>query len=688
MLSKTITPFLAVMLSCLLFAGCGGGGSSSGGDSEGNGAGGGNGGSFSTDIEGTVAKGIVKNGQVSLYAIDDRSMGNALATASTDDKGHYALNYTGDYQGSAFVRLSVNSGGQPTLMTCDIKPDCGAGISFGQDFELEKEFDLFAVVAALGGGPLNINITALTDLAASYVIDKRETSAEQVNAANARVAELFGLTDSILIIPAIDISKADALTSASNISAKNALFSAAILGALQENTEIALYEKLRRLRQFYIKKNGDFPVGDESVDAVSIFEIIDIAEDLAEQLGVKKQVLAEIHSFKSSVDSDKDGLGDLLDAFPHDPRIKHDKDQDGVAAIDDACDDDPMGFVDSDEDRVCDESDAFPDDKNEWADSDQDGVGDNTDNCPDAANSEQNNTGDSPCGDSDDDGVIDSLDNCPLIANSDQANNSGTNAGDACEDSDADSVPDLDDNCPDVANEDQTDFVGSLTAAGDACEDSDGDGVLDIDDLEPLNDQVSADTDGDGVDNLFDVFPDDPTRWDPSPYIGSYRLIYNDLELSPEVIVPKNGRVVWSFLGQTVVFDIPNNGVIYKQEGSRTIEGQVYETGTIWVTYRDAISNVYVYLSGYKISPFVGTYNVSADGVMAGKTQTFKVTVKGVLTWVIENSENVVSPAFDGRFLFTDDFERSYSGQINADGTVTGTYQSGEDSGNFSGAKF
>lgn len=96
-----------------------------------------------------------------------------------------------------------------------------------------------------------------------------------------------------------------------------------------------------------------------------------------------------------SVDTDGDGVGDAVDAFPTDPNESVDTDGDGVGNNADPDDDgdgtldedddlplDPAEVTDTDGDGVGDGTDAFPNDPSESVDSDNDGVGNNADAFP------------------------------------------------------------------------------------------------------------------------------------------------------------------------------------------------------------------------------------------------------------------------------------------------------------------
>lgn len=641
MSSKTTRSLIAAILSAFLLTACGGGGgSSSGGDGAGSVDRGPQG-----DIEGQAVKGVVKNGVVGLYAIVNGYIkAEPLATTLTDDQGRYAINYNGDYQGVALLKLSVNKeADQVTRMTCDIKPDCGVGTSFGEDFVLEEGFFLHAAIAEVNTGTkLTVNINALTDLAAAYSLPPNQypddVSAVSIQQANQDIAELFGMSGSILTIPTTDITHADLVAAADNIAVKNALFSSAILAVLQADTELGLVERLRNLRELYINNDGSFLTERINESDTIIFDILNASEALAEQIGVKAEIMTAMLQYKNSIDSDGDGLGDLLDAFPHNPNWKYDKDKDGVGDSGDGCDDNPEEFIDSDGDGYCNLSDAFPNNRSEWSDSDEDGIGDNSDicphipnlpgqlcedvdldrvadsddNCPTIPNPDQaDNYGTSfgdACEDTDGDRFYDNADNCPLVVNEDQNNNvnKATPAGDACEDSDADSIEDSIDNCPFVKNENQEDFDGSLSSKGDACEDSDGDGFKDDVDVYPTDATLSGiDSDGDDVDDLVDAFPNDPTKWDPSPFTGRYKISGDTTLVNlgpPDVTVTEAGHVDWNFMGYRVVFDVNDDGTFFAViPGIGSMSGRIGSDGSILGNYSALGLNGI--LEAYRVSP-------------------------------------------------------------------------------------
>ena len=203
-----------------------------------------------------------------------------------------------------------------------------------------------------------------------------------------------------------------------------------------------------------------------------------------------------------TTDSDGDGVGDNSDDFPFDANETTDTDGDGVGDNEDTDDDDDGvddDQDDSDGDGITDDLDAFPFDANETTDTDGDGVGDNSDDFPNDANettdTDGDGIGDNSDPDSDGDGTPNGLDDFPL--------NSGLT-----KDSDKDGVQDADDAFPYDPNEYiDTDGDG---VGNNADGDDDGDGTPDdIDDL-PLNPNEQKDTDRDGLGDNSDAFPNDP----------------------------------------------------------------------------------------------------------------------------------------------------------------------------------
>jgi hypothetical protein len=178
-------------------------------------------------------------------------------------------------------------------------------------------------------------------------------------------------------------------------------------------------------------------------------------------------------------DSDNDGYGDQVDAFPNDPNEHADADLDGTGDNAD---------TDDDNDGTDDSEDAFPLDANEDTDTDNDGTGNNADTDDDA------------------DGVLDINDAFPLDANEDTDTDNDGTGDNADQDDDGDGTPDSTDVFPLDASEDSD--ADSDGTGDNADQDDDNDGALDVNDAFPLDSSESVDTDADGIGNNADTDDD------------------------------------------------------------------------------------------------------------------------------------------------------------------------------------
>jgi hypothetical protein len=217
-------------------------------------------------------------------------------------------------------------------------------------------------------------------------------------------------------------------------------------------------------------------------------------------------------------DVDGDGVADMWDELPLDSEQWEDSDGDGYGenmsgSEPDACPNDAgtswlggFGCPDADRDGWGDVNDAFTTDSSQWNDSDGDGYGDNAegrepDTCPDSAgdSSEGDVFG---CPDSDGDGWANIEDRFP---------ESNTTWSDSDNDGFADQG---DDDCPNLAGSSTISMVGCPDLDGDGLPDIldpdiDGDGLFNTWEYQTDNDPFDAndypdDTDGDGTPDKYD----------------------------------------------------------------------------------------------------------------------------------------------------------------------------------------
>jgi 6-phosphogluconolactonase (cycloisomerase 2 family) len=185
------------------------------------------------------------------------------------------------------------------------------------------------------------------------------------------------------------------------------------------------------------------------------------------------------------VDDDNDGIADLNDKFPLDPKERSDNDGDFIGDNAD---------LDDDNDGAADIADKFPLDATENKDFDGDGVGDNADL------------------DDDNDGTPDLADLFPLDPTEQLDTDQDGTGNNADLDDDNDNTPDLADKFPLDANE-QGDFDSDNT--GDNADlDDDNDGTADLADAFPFNAKEQKDFDRDGLGDIADLDDDNDNTSD------------------------------------------------------------------------------------------------------------------------------------------------------------------------------
>src|SRR5690606_18617864 len=213
MLAKK-APQLIVIPVISALAACGGGGGSSSSESS----------SQSPSqpsaiqLSGTVNKGIVRNGLVSVYSIEAGQTGSLLATTSTNSNGQFQVRVTG-YEGPVYIEVTAATSGTPSTMVFDVAAGCGtfaAGsnydsnnnqvIDFGESFELASDFSLTAALpsSALGS---QVAVTTLTHLATQFATQFPQGINDiSISVALSKVQNLFGIDANLLNLNAVDIT--------------------------------------------------------------------------------------------------------------------------------------------------------------------------------------------------------------------------------------------------------------------------------------------------------------------------------------------------------------------------------------------------------------------------------------------------------------------------------------------------
>ncbi len=220
MKTSSIFKPIALATSIAILSACGGGGGDDGGTT-------------SSSINGVINKGIIINGIVRAYTIENGQISTtAIAEGTTDETGGYSLSITG-YTGPLHI---VVSAGPNSTMKCDAASGCSNGTyQFGDTMPMPSTMQMEAVLPDVSGGSIEGHVTPLTHMAAglakSTFLD--ETSIET---AVAKIEEIFDIPDLLNADP-VDITDPSSVTAAAEGAESSSLKVSFIAGAIAELAE-------------------------------------------------------------------------------------------------------------------------------------------------------------------------------------------------------------------------------------------------------------------------------------------------------------------------------------------------------------------------------------------------------------------------------------------------------------------
>lgn len=236
----------------------------------------------SFSLNGATLKGTIKNGYVSVVDANDNSIQLTTGrTSSTNGSFNVSIPASANFTGN-LVKIIV-TGGDGATMVCDAALGCGDSIAFGDDVNIGSDLSIAAIVPAPNNnGSDVVNVTALTNMAASLAEENNPISASNITTANETIADLFELTRSDLEdIPVIDITQPDGDTS-DNDAVRAALVSAGILGAILDSGQ-SLGAGLNSLNQDLVNNNGELFYGDgQPGSGIGMASILEEASDAAD----------------------------------------------------------------------------------------------------------------------------------------------------------------------------------------------------------------------------------------------------------------------------------------------------------------------------------------------------------------------------------------------------------------------
>ncbi|SDI06467.1 hypothetical protein SAMN04488136_1538 [Vibrio xiamenensis] len=224
---------LAIAVASLSLTGCGGGDGDSSAVTP----------AATSAVGGVANKGIVNDGLVNVCVASASNVSSKscaeediLATTVTNEKGEYTISGLPQNKALLFV-LENNPDGQ-TQMKCDYSGCISDDIEFGDWFDVAEDFKLISLVVPESGN-VTAHMTNLTDAAAKRAIEiangSAEVSAENINAGNAIVAQIFGVdAQNIATIGAIDLTDAEQVNAAINNGESESIKAATISAAIAD----------------------------------------------------------------------------------------------------------------------------------------------------------------------------------------------------------------------------------------------------------------------------------------------------------------------------------------------------------------------------------------------------------------------------------------------------------------------
>jgi hypothetical protein len=194
----------------------------------------------SIELGGSVVKGVVENGIVQAYIIEEQAgvmvtSTTPLATAvRTDANGRYQLKLPGNTKSSAV--MVIMTADSRTTMTCDVVAGCITSdsvstIAFGERLNLSDNFSLRNVMEASKGKRENfVHITPFTHLAIAWAeAEPGGLTAENIIAGKRYIETIFGLDTDALELAIPDITRLDQYPSLSKTELETAIMSASFL---------------------------------------------------------------------------------------------------------------------------------------------------------------------------------------------------------------------------------------------------------------------------------------------------------------------------------------------------------------------------------------------------------------------------------------------------------------------------
>lgn len=315
----------------LTLSGCGGGGGSSAPVSPGTAA------PVTTQVQGDVVKGIIRDGVVTAYQLDNGIPSQTIASTRTDALGRFSFQFT-EYDGPVYIEVSSHPDG--TWMTCDSADGCGpfSGISdldsnqngiidFGEEFKVPGDFLLTAAISSDHlGSPFSV--TTLTHLATQLA----QTYPQGVNDISIVVAaslleDLFSV-QGIGRSQVINLANPESVNRASELQLQYSLIASALMGLSNDQGFMAVLHALSSQLQ---SQQGQLISHGADDGAVTLLDLTEQALKTAQHLNLstvgdlfrnrKNAILAQAAGSLTEAKASPTAAGEtaqIIDAFMQD----------------------------------------------------------------------------------------------------------------------------------------------------------------------------------------------------------------------------------------------------------------------------------------------------------------------------------------------------------------------------------
>ena len=263
-------------------------------------------------VKGSAMKGIMTNARITLFPIIDGAVSPSplSSTTSSATDGSFTISVESNYQGPAAIVVTSNTAkgdGKQTQMVCDILPDCGKGINFGEHVPLPNDFQLRALVPAIRPETITtVTVTALTELASAYAVSNTSMTDLDIVTANSMVADMFRINGPLTTFNAMDITNGDTMKEETSDSIRNAIISAAILSA-NDGDGTDIFGNFTRAVNEFSKNHGTLVNISSDATEFSFKSVIENAVAIATRIETHTDlgaILSELAAMRGAIQFD------------------------------------------------------------------------------------------------------------------------------------------------------------------------------------------------------------------------------------------------------------------------------------------------------------------------------------------------------------------------------------------------